>query len=83
MIDGVTFEESVQMASKTIRQTPHSRRNITPFQLNLGRKRHNSCWPTRLSLIQLEKTLTRYILAQPTEVQVFDAGTTGRYNQRL
>ena len=38
MADGLIFEESVQSAKKTIRQTPHSRLNMTPFQMHLGRK---------------------------------------------
>ena len=36
--DGLKFEDSVQIAIKTIRQTPHSRLNMTPFQMHLGRK---------------------------------------------
>ena len=32
MADGLTFEDSVQLAIKTIKQTPHSRLNMTPFQ---------------------------------------------------
>ena len=36
--DGLTFEESVQLAIKTIRQTPHSKLNMIPFQLHFGRK---------------------------------------------
>ena len=38
MADGLKFEDSVQLAIKTIRQTPHSRLNKTPFQMHLGRK---------------------------------------------
>ena len=38
MADGLTFEESVQLAIKTIRQTPHNRLKMTPFQMHLGRK---------------------------------------------
>ena len=37
MADGLKFEDSVQLAIKTIRQTPHSRINMTPFQKHLGR----------------------------------------------
>ena len=36
--EGLKFEDSVQLAIKTIRQTPHSRLNMTPFQMHLGRK---------------------------------------------
>ena len=38
MADGLIFEDSVQLAIKIIRQTPHSRLNMTPFQMQLGRK---------------------------------------------
>ena len=40
MADGFIFEDSVQLAIKTIRQTPHSRLNMTPIQMHLGRKPH-------------------------------------------
>ena len=38
MVDGLTFEDSVQLAIRTIRQTPHSRMKMTPFQMHLGRR---------------------------------------------
>ena len=38
MADGLIFEDSVQLAIKTIGQTPHSRLKMTPFQMHLGRK---------------------------------------------
>ena len=38
MADGLTFEDSVQLAIRTIRQTPHSRLKTTPFQMHLGRR---------------------------------------------
>ena len=38
MADGLTFVERVQLAIKTFRQTPHSKLNMTPFQMHLGRK---------------------------------------------
>ena len=38
MADSLTFEESIQLAIKTIRQTPHSRLKMTPFQMHFGRK---------------------------------------------
>ena len=68
------FEESVQIAIRTIRQTPHSELNVTPFQMHFGRKSrtaitnmigHPSCL-----LSNWKKPLTKYILAQPTELQV-------------
>ena len=34
MADGLTFEDSVQLAIKTIRQTPRSRINMTPFKMH-------------------------------------------------
>ena len=36
--DGLTFEESVTRAIKTIRQTMHNTLKMTPFQLHYGRK---------------------------------------------
>ena len=38
MADGLIFEESVNLAIKTIRQTPHSKLNMMPFQMHFGRK---------------------------------------------
>ena len=38
MADGLIFEENVNLAIKTIRQTPHSKLNMTPFQMHFGRK---------------------------------------------
>ena len=38
MADGLTFEEGVNLAIKSIRQTPHSKLNTTPFQVHFGRK---------------------------------------------
>ena len=35
MLDGIIFEESVQLSIKTIRQIPHSKLNMTPFQMDL------------------------------------------------
>ena len=69
MADGLTFDDCVQLAIKTIKQTPHSRLNMTPFQMHLGRK-------PRTALISLigkpecllsnwKRTLTNYISAQP------------------
>ena len=73
--DGLTFKEIVQLEMKRIRQTPHSTLNVSFFQMHLGRK---SC----TSIINLigepscllsywKKTLTKYILAQRTELPVF------------
>ena len=75
MEDGLTFEESVSMAIKTIRQTPHNTLKMTPFQLHYGRKPRTPITnligqPTCL-LSDWKKTLTNYILAQPAELQVF------------
>ena len=42
MADGIIFEDSVQLAIETTRQTPHSRLNMTPFQMHLGRKPRTS-----------------------------------------
>ena len=81
MADGLTFGDSVQLAIRTIRQTPHSKLKMTPFQMHLGRK-------PRTALINLidkpecllsnwKRTLTKYILAQPTELQVVTINDAG------
>ena len=75
MADGLKFEDSVQLASKTIRQTPHSKLNMTPFQMHLGRSPRTALTnfigkPENL-LSNCKKTLTNYISSQPTELQVF------------
>ena len=38
MADGLTFEEGVNLTIKTIRQTLHSKLNMTPFRMHFGRK---------------------------------------------
>ena len=74
MADGIKFEDSVQLAIKTIRQTPHSRLNMTPFEMHSGRKPRpaltNIIGKSECLLSNGERTLTNYILAQPTELQV-------------
>ena len=74
MADGLTFEESVQLAKKTIRQTPLSRLKMTPFQMHLGRKPRtaliNLIDKPELLLSNWRRTLTNFISAQPTELQV-------------
>ena len=74
MADGLIFEESVQLAIKTIGQTPHSRLKMTPFQMHLGRKPHtaltNLVDKPECLLSNCRRTLTNYIPAQPTELQV-------------
>ena len=73
--DGLTFEESVQLAVKTIRQTPHSKLNMTPFQLHFRQKPRtaitNMIGQTSCLLSNWKKTVTKYISAQSTELQVF------------
>ena len=72
MADELKFEDSVQLAIKTIRQTPHSKLYVTPFPMHLGRK-------PRTALTILIDNLNAYYLfgkehyvsAQPTELQVF------------
>ena len=76
MADGLIFEDSVQLAMRTIRQTPHSKINMTPFQLHLGRRPRTApsnpeVGKTECLLSNWKKTLTNYISAQPTELQVF------------
>ena len=74
MADGLKFEDSVQLAIKTIRQTPHSRLNMTPFQMHLGKKPRtaltNIIGKPECLLSNWKKTLTNCISAQPTELQV-------------
>ena len=73
--DNITFEESVNKAIKTIRQTQHSTLKMTPFQLHYGRKPRtpitNLIGQPNCLLANWKKTLTNYILAQPAELQVF------------
>ena len=75
MADGLIFEDSVQLAIKTIRQTPHSRLNMTPFQMHLGRQPRtaltNLIGKSECLLSKWKRTITNYISAQPTELQVF------------
>ena len=65
--DGLTFEESVARAIKTIRQTPHNTLKMTPFQLHHEQKPRTPITnligqPTCL-LADWKKTLTKNILA--------------------
>ena len=75
MADGLIFEESVNLAIKTIRQIPHSKLNMTPFQMHFGRKPRtaitNLIGQPECLLSNWKKTLTYYISAQPTELQMF------------
>ena len=75
MADGLTFEGGVDLAIKTVRQTPHSKLNMTPFQMHFGRKPRtaitNLIGRPESFLSNWEKTLTNYVLAQPTELQMF------------
>ena len=70
MVDGLIFEDSVQLAIKTFRQTPHSRLNMTPFLMQLGRKPLtaliNLIGKPECLLSDWIRTLTNYISAQPT-----------------
>ena len=73
--DGLTFEESVTRAIKTIRQTMHSTLKMTPFQLHYGRKPRtpitNLIGQPACLLTDWKKTITNYVLAQPAELQVY------------
>ena len=75
MADGLIFEESVNLAIKTIRQTPHTKLNMTPFQMHFGQKprtaRTNLIEQPECLLSNWKTTLTNYISAQPTELQMF------------
>ena len=74
MADSLTFEDCVQLAIKTIRQTPHCRLKMTPFQMHLGRRPRtvltNLIDKPECLLSNRKRTLTNYISAQPTELQV-------------
>ena len=71
----LTFEESVNMAIKTIRQTPQKTLKMTPFQSHHGRTPRtpitNLIGQQDCLLTNWKKTLTNYILAQTAELQVF------------
>ena len=73
--DGLTLEESVQLAIKTIRQTPHCKLNLMPFQMHFGRKPRtpiiNLISQPSCLLTIWKKTVTKYFSAQPTELQLF------------
>ena len=75
MADGLKFEKSVNLAIKTIRQTPHSKLNMTPFQIHFGRKPRtaitNLIGQPECLLSNWKTTLTNYISAPPTELQMF------------
>ena len=76
MVDGLIFEDSgVQLAIKTIRQTPHKRLMMTPCQMHLGRIPRTALTnligkPEGL-LSNWRKTLTNYFSAQLTDLQFF------------
>ena len=78
--DGLKFEDSVQLAIKSIRQTAHSRLNMTLFQMHLGRKPRtaltNLIGEHECLLSNWKRTLTNYISAQPTELQVVTINDT-------
>ena len=73
--DGLMFDESVDLANKTIRQTPHSKLNMTPFQMHFGRKPRTAITfligQPECFLSNGKETLTNYFSAQPTELQMF------------
>ena len=75
MADGLTIEESVKLAIKTVRQNPHSKLNLTPFQMHFGRKPRtaitNLIGRPECLLSNWKNTLINYVLAQPTELQMF------------
>ena len=75
MADGLTIDESVQLAIKTIRQTCHTKLNMKLFQMHSGRNPRstipNLIGQPEYLLFNWKKTFTNYISAQPTELQVF------------
>ena len=75
--ESLTFEESVQLAIKT----PHNTLNVTSFQMHLQRKPRTAntnmiCQPSCF-LSTWKKTLTKYVLAQPTGLDVFTINDPG------
>ena len=81
MADGLTFEEGVQVAIKTIRQTPHSKLNMTPFQMHFRLKPCTAITSLigkpECLLSNWKKTFTNYISAQTTELQIFTINDSG------
>ena len=75
MADGLTFEESVKLAIKTIRQNPQSKLNMMPFQMHFWHKprtaKTNIIGRPVFLQSNWKNTLTNYVLAQPTELQMF------------
>ena len=75
MSDELTFEEGVPLAIKTLRQTPHTKLNMTPFQMHFGRKPRtaitNLIGQPQCLLSNWKRTLTNYISARSTELQMF------------
>ena len=75
MADGLTFGESVNLAIKKIRQNPHSKLNMTQFQMHFRRKPRtaitNLIGRPECPLSDWKKSLTNYLIAQPTELQMF------------
>ena len=75
MADGLIFEESVNFAIKTIRQTAHSKSNMTPFQMRFGRKLRtaitNLIGQPECILSNWKQTLINCFSSQPRELQMF------------
>ena len=75
LADGLTFEECVQLAFKTIRQTQHSKLNMMPIQMHFGNQPRtaitNLIGQPECLLSNWKQTLTNYISAQSTELQMF------------
>ena len=73
--DGITFGGTVQVTLKTIRQKPHNKLKMTPFQKHFGRKPRtpitNLIGQPACLLSDWKKTITNYVLAQLAELQVF------------
>ena len=74
MGDGLLFEEGLNLAIKTIRQTPHSKLNMTPFQMHFGRKPRtaitNLIGRPECLLSNWKKTLTNYVSAVVSEIPI-------------
>ena len=73
--DGLNFEESLCLAIESFRQTQHSTLKMTPFQMHFGLKPRTSITnligPPICLLSHWKRLITKYVLGQPAELQVF------------
>ena len=77
--DGLPFEESVQLAIKTIRKTPHHTLKMTPFQLHLARKPRR----TLTNLIRQPECLLSKLEKDTGEIHFSPTGRTAHLHDKL